>query len=379
MLAPAPVALLGLGCSLLAFLPALLIVVPAPRYWLWVTAVGATEWSLWLGALGIVGAVLGTLTFPSRPGIAAVVLGTVALALSLVPLVRTLPIARQGKVRLSLSAYLTDNGPSWGRNIGMPPETVTFAEAGGQSLKLDAYRAAGQVGALAPAIIVVHGGSWRAGDKGDFPHWNRWLVAHGYAVFDIQYRLEPAPNWRKAAADVRTAVAWVKANATRYQIDPDRLALLGRSAGGHLALLAAYTPDTQPDTSVKVVVSYYAPTDLVWGYNNPARPDVIDGPGILRRFLGGTPETAPQAFTDAAPIYHVRPGVTPATLLFHGGEDRLVGAPHMDKLGVVLAEQHIPHSTVLIPYALHGFDYHLGGWGSQIAQTALLRFLKAHL
>jgi acetyl esterase/lipase len=89
-------------------------------------------------------------------------------------------------------------------------------------------------------VIVVHGGGWRSGERSDFPSWNAWLADTGYVVFDIDYRLSPPPAWQDAPADVACAVGWVKENAARYGVDPERVALMGRSAGGHLVLLAAY-------------------------------------------------------------------------------------------------------------------------------------------
>jgi acetyl esterase/lipase len=237
-----------------------------------------------------------------------------------------------------------------------------------------------------PAVIVVHGGSWSGGDKSDFPRWNWWLTEQGFVVFDIQYRLAPQPNWQSATGDVKCAIGWVKRNATQYNVDPQRIALLGRSAGGHLALLAAYTPQepvlgpscVAPDPGVQAVVSFYGPADLVWGYNNPANPDVIDGPGTLRRFLGGDPLTAADAFAVASPVNHVGSS-TPPTLLLHGGRDQLVGQRHTELLTERLQAANAPHQTVYIPYGQHGFDYNFNGWGSQIAQPILLRFLQTYV
>jgi acetyl esterase/lipase len=237
-----------------------------------------------------------------------------------------------------------------------------------------------------PAVIVVHGGSWSGGDKTDFPQWDQWLAQQGFAVFDIQYRLGPQPNWQTATADVKCAIGWVKRNAAQYGVDAERIAILGRSAGGHLALLAAYTADEPSlppsceasDTSVRAVISLYGPADLVWGYNNPANPDVIDGPGTLRRFLGGTPETAAEAFQIASPITHVQPN-TPPTLLFHGSRDQLVGQRHAELLSDQLTQANVPHHTVFIPYGQHGFDYNFYGWGSQIMQPVLLDFLQTYV
>lgn len=367
-------------------------VVPPPLYALWLVGVGASEWGLWPGALGLSGAVLGLRAlrrFGSegrrgrRECQAAVILGLLSALVSLLPLLQTLPVARANGVALSLRHYLFGDDATGATPVRR--ETVTYSIVGKQSLALDVYRTQGNDPA-APAIIVVHGGSWRGGDKSDFAHWDRWLAARGYVVFDIQYRLRPQPNWREATGDVKAAVGWVRRNATRYRADPTRLALLGRSAGGHLALLAAYTTgvpalppsDGTADTSVRAVISFYGPTDLAWGYNNPAVPDVIDGPGTLHRFLGGTPLSSPNVYRIASPIHHVGPA-TPPTLLFHGERDLLVGPQHTSRLSARLTAAGVPHRTVFFPYALHGFDFHQGGWGSQVAQPVLLRFLREHL
>jgi acetyl esterase/lipase len=368
-----------------ALLITLWIVVPAPLYQLWLVAVGASEWSLWFGALGLTGAALGliAISLGSRwPAWIALGWGLLAVALALVPPLESWPVARAIEAPLSLRRYL----------LGLPdlpdgrPQTTSFATVGGQTLSLDVYQPATAADQPRPALIVVHGGSWSGGDKSDFPQWDWWFTQQNLVVFDVQYRLMPQPNWQTATGDVKCAIGWVKRNAAQYNVDPQRIALLGRSAGGHLGLLAAYTPDEAalppscdaPDTSVQAVISLYGPADLVWGYNNPANPDVIDGPGTLRRFLGGDPQTAAEAFAIAAPINHVG-AQTPPTLLLHGGRDQLVGQRHAELLAERLQAANVPHQTVFIPYAQHGFDYHFSGWGSQIAQPVIARFLQTYL
>ena len=125
-------------------------------------------------------------------------------------------------------------------------------------------------------------------------------------------------------------------------------------------------------------MSLYGPADLEWGYYHTARFDVIDGPGTLRRFLGGDPKTVPQNYNLAAPINHVGPHTTP-TLFFHGERDTLVGSAHAKRLSARLQAAHAPYQTVYFPYATHGFDYNFDGWGSQVVQGVLLRFLREHL
>ncbi|MEJ7700346.1 MAG: alpha/beta hydrolase [Pyrinomonadaceae bacterium] len=81
------------------------------------------------------------------------------------------------------------------------------------------------------SVIVVHGGSWNGGERNDFPQWNRWLAVQGYTVFDIDYRVAPQPNYLTATSDVKCAIRWIKNHAAEFEISPERIALLGRSAG----------------------------------------------------------------------------------------------------------------------------------------------------
>jgi len=130
---------------------------------------------------------------------------------------------------------------------------------------------------------------------------------------------------------------------------------------------------------VRAVVSFYAPTDLLWAYDNPANGRVIDGPETLRRFIGGNPHASSdirERFILASPVAHVTAARTPATLLIHGGYDQLVRSENMDLLGKKLKEAGVPHKVVLIPYAQHGFDYNFNGWGAQVVQHVLLDFLR---
>ncbi len=374
---------LALVCSGFAAFVTLWVVVPALTGWLWALAVGASEWSIWFGLLGLIGAMLGIAARSAGSRWAwavALMLGVFAVVIAAVPPWQAVRVARANDVPLSLGQYVS------GRDLrSVEPQTVQFATVDGQALALDVYQAEIS-GTARPAVIVVHGGSWSGGRKSDFPRWNEWLVAQGYTVFDVEYRLQPQPNWQTATGDVKCAIGWVKQNATHYNIDPNRIALLGRSAGGHLVLLAAYTPNEPQlppscpalDTTVQAAVSFYGPTDLVWGYNNPANPDVIDGPGTLRRFLGGPPDTVQNAFNIASPINHVGAN-TPPTLLLHGGRDQLVGQQHTEFLATELTAANVPHRTVIIPYGQHGFDYNFNGWSGQIVQPILRQFLQEYV
>jgi acetyl esterase/lipase len=229
-------------------------------------------------------------------------------------------------------------------------------------------------------VIVVHGGAWFHGDKGDYAlglH-NDWLAAQGYVVFDIQYRL--GQEWPAPLADVKCAIRWVKLNAARCGVDPDRIALLGRSAGAHLALLAAYTAndptlpsscfagdgDRTVDERVQAVIAVGAPADL--------RLMAAEPGGAVQRLLGGLPDHLPDAYAAASPVTHVRPGLPP-TLLVHGQRDRAVPPNHAELLANHLWAAGNTAVLLRVPGGRHGVDAFPVGYNAPLIQYDMDRFL----
>jgi acetyl esterase/lipase len=237
-------------------------------------------------------------------------------------------------------------------------------------------------------VIVIHGGSWSRGAKSDFATYDRWLAAAGRVVFDVEYRLaNSTQRFPAQIADIKCAIAWVRNHAARYDVDPERIALLGRSAGGQLALLAAYTAGDSTHlpgscnnhgTGVRAVISFYGPTDLAWDYTHPGRPDVIDTTHSLENYLGGSPTSAPQAYAAASPVEHVG-AQSPPTLFLHGGHDQLVLSENVERIIPKLEAARVPFTYIYLPWANHGFDFNFDGWGSQIAQAEISKFLDRHL
>jgi acetyl esterase/lipase len=233
-----------------------------------------------------------------------------------------------------------------------------------------------------PFVFVIHGGAWRGGDKGGVRHVSRALAHAGHVVFDVRYRLAPAHRFPAAVADVKCLLGRVRERAAEFAIDPGRGALLGRSAGGQIALVAAYSAGDArlppacavEDLPVSAVVGLYAPTDLAWSYDSPVRPDVVEGPHVLELYLGGAPATVPEAYRLASPVSWVdRP--VPRTLLIHGTGDRLVSVEHARRLARALRAAGRPVEVLEIPLAEHGFDSHPGGLADQLAQHVILRYL----
>ncbi len=212
-------------------------------------------------------------------------------------------------------------------------EEREFSSPQGEKLSLDIYKP-GYEYDLLPGILVVHGGSWQGGSNKEFVALNAYLAARDYVVISIDYRL--APKWKFPAGrdDVLAAIAYLKVYGREFGVDASRLAILGRSAGGQLALLAAYTAG---EPAIRGVISVYGPTDLKFGYDRPAAKSLIDTRGVLEGYLGGSPAKADDAYFAASPINFVTPSAPP-TLLIHGLHDAHVSPEESERLEAKLSQ-----------------------------------------
>ncbi|WP_414664496.1 alpha/beta hydrolase fold domain-containing protein [Horticoccus sp. 23ND18S-11] len=239
------------------------------------------------------------------------------------------------------------------------------------ALPLDFYRAVGRIDTPAPCVVMVHGGGWDSGDRTQLPGLNHWLARRGYAVAAISYRLAPRFQWPAQQHDLIAAIAWLKERAGELGIDPQRFVVIGRSAGGQIALVTAYTAG---DPAIRGVIGLYAPSDLIFGYVNTVEDDMLKSPALMRQFLGGTPDSARANYESASALFHVTPR-TPPTLLIHGVNDALVWYRHSVRLDARLAEQRIPRVYVSFPWATHAIEFNLNGPGGQLTTYAIEAFL----
>lgn len=377
--------------SLVGLFLSLWIVVPAPVFALLPLGVGAPEVSPWLILLNTIAALL-TFKGIRRAWIyrIAFTCSLIALALSVLPLVQ-FPATNQRAIAAIHSTlgkdYLTAipqaqraamrSSPLalWDVFRGIPTSDVRytpdiqFANPNGIPLKLNLYQPL-QRGKY-PTIVSIYGGAWRSGSPNDNEQFNRYMAARGYTVVAIDYRHAPQFQFPAQLVDVQTALTFIRQHAADYEIDVDRMALMGRSAGGHLAMLAAYPPDAMP---VRAVVNYYSPVDLTAGYNAPPNPDPINSRAVLRAFLGGTPAELPNVYQLASPISYVtRP--LPITLLIYGGRDHLVQSKYGRALYERLRAVESPASFIEIPWAEHAFDAVFNGVSNQLALYYTERFL----
>lgn len=246
-----------------------------------------------------------------------------------------------------------------------PRRTLAYSGA----LLLDFYPAIGRP--VAPCVVVIHGGGWDDGDRGQIATFNDGLARHGYAVADISYRLAPAAPWPAQRDDVAAAVAYVKGHAAELGVDPRRLVIFGRSAGGQIAEAAGYELH---DPAVRGVIGLYAPSDMnfAWKWSRP--DDALNSPKLMRAFLGGTPETKPAEYDSASALLQVN-ARTPPTLMVHGTIDTLVWNRHSIRLAARLAEAGVPHYFLALPWATHALELNPSSPSGQLADYAVLWFL----
>ncbi|HTJ79938.1 MAG TPA: alpha/beta hydrolase [Rariglobus sp.] len=252
-------------------------------------------------------------------------------------------------------------------------ETMEFSHAAGhEALSLDFYPAAGRKPS-APCVVVIHGGGWDNGDRTQLAGMNHYLAQRGYAVAAISYELAPAHVWPAQADDIGAAITYLKKNATPLHIDPERFVLLGRSAGGQLATAFAYG---RPDPAVRGVISLYGPQDQVFAWKYSREDDILNATKLLRQFLGGTPETAAEAYTSAS-AYLIATKNAPPTLLVHGANDALVWHKQSERMHAKLDELGVPNAFVSLPWATHALDFNLYGPSGQLTTYSIEWFLAA--
>ena len=364
------------------------IVIPAPNMALLALGVGAPELSPALLAASVV-------VLTAATAIATGLLGRVAIGLSFAALVLTLwPIARFVTVRSRLDAALAGaraEAPVDGQFartrrfsirdfvLGIPvdPVTVTrgvvFARPVNQSLSLDVYRP--MDAATHPVVVQIYGGAWQRGAPGDDETFARWLASRGYTVFAIDYRHAPQWQWPAQREDVQAALSWVANHAGEHGGDASRIALVGRSAGAQLALVAAYTSES---TRISAVVSFYGPTDLVEGWRTPPRPDPLPVRPTLEAYLGGTPDTVLARYKEASPVTYVASRVPP-TLLLYGTRDHIVEARFGRELHDRLRAAGAESVLIEVPWSEHAFDFLPNGLAGQLSLYYVERFLAGVL
>ena len=179
-----------------------------------------------------------------------------------------------------------------------------------------------------PAVVCIHGGGFREGDLSYYAGLIQALAEKGYVGAAISYRLAPKYPFPAAVHDCKAAVRWLRDHAKKHRIDPDRIGVVGASAGGNLALFLGVTADKKQfegeggnldqSSRVQCVVSFFRPSDLTKSYGKSA-----DAAEVLPLYLGGNLEEARERHIEASPLTWVSKNAAP-TFCIHGTEDEYV-------------------------------------------------------
>lgn len=256
-------------------------------------------------------------------------------------------------------------------------ENITYKNADTVSLALDIYRKKDDSGNLKPAMIFIHGGAWKSGKRSDYLPYLIDYARKGYVTITVSYRLSRVAKFPAAVQDVNCAVKWVKAHAETYGIDPDRLVLIGGSAGGHLSMMVGYGGDDplfggdcafDEDNSVKAIVNLYGPTDLT--------TDEAKNRSEPISFLGARYEEKPDVYKQASPRFYIT-SEAPPTLIFHGTIDSVVPVSQSDSLSVWLEEAGVPFRYYRLKGWPHTMD--LAVKVNEYCQYYIDAFLKEYL
>ncbi len=343
-----------------------------PSETLWPIGMVARELWPWL----IIWNLLGLLVSLFRLRLAAPVFA-VALALSIWPLTTIPPLKQNMATQWEAQGFdvsdlkVPNAVPFFWHTL----THIDFPDVVPNQLRSDIYfyKSASSVGQEPlPVLVDIHGGSWQQGSASDDHRFASYMAEQGYAVFTIDYRKAPTFQYPAQAQDVNDALEWISRNALLYGADPSRIALVGRSAGAQLALLAAYTNKRLP---IRAVISFYGPTDLADAYNDPPEPDPLDIRDKLRAFIGNDPGELPDAYREASPASHVE-GDLPPTLLIQGSHDDIVQPRFARELQSDLLKNGSKALLLELPWSEHAFDLVNFGPGNQLALIYIKAFLK---
>ena len=246
-----------------------------------------------------------------------------------------------------------------------------------------------------PVVLCFHGGAWTAGSRKELtspallPFATRDpnadlgilenLARRGYAAASVSYRLAPKHKYPAQIEDAKTAVRFLRANAKQFDVDPDRVAALGFSAGGHLALLLGTTTPADgldgkllPDVSSKVqcVIDFFGPTDMSLYADTPGVAETF-----IASFLGKECLTDARCYKRASPIEYVTKQAAP-TLIIHGTVDLVVPIIHSERMYDKLKDAGVPTEFVKIRWKGHGWE---DREATRTAADAALTFLDTHL
>ncbi len=243
---------------------------------------------------------------------------------------------------------------------------IVYTKADGKELKLDIYWT--ETPETRPGIIFIHGGGWKSGDKHEFTWYCGMFAQNGYVVTSINYRLSGEASYPAQIEDCQNAVRWMRKNAAQYKLNPEKIAAVGPSAGGHLVSLLGVKDEK--DCRVQAVVSIFGSHDL-----NSEQGESSTG---IIKFMGGAKDQKPDLWKDACASTHITED-DPPFLLVHGDKDTTVPLSQSENFLKNLKAKGVEAELVVVKGAGHGFSGRdITPSLSEIDQK-VLNFLAKHL
>jgi acetyl esterase/lipase len=251
-------------------------------------------------------------------------------------------------------------------------ENVVFARAHeyGRELSCEIFRPPSDT-ANGAGIVLLHGGAWQRGDRNQLRAYGIHLGREGFVCLASSYRLTPEAKWPAQMDDVHAALRYMRDNARALGVDPARIAAVGASAGGHLALLAAagaFATEPHATHPLRAVVAIFPPTLL-------SPRDAMEEGAVPALALLGDDDTA-EAAAAASPLNYVRPGFPP-TLLLHGNADELVPAKASMRMYEALLTARVPAELHMVADQPHAYvlqrDFH------RLSVQIIALFLRRYL
>lgn len=270
---------------------------------------------------------------------------------------------------------------------------LVYATPPSGPLRLDVFQPDGAAD-LRPVVLFLHGGAWSKGSRAEITLPNmagtrtvQGLLQRGYAVVSADYRLSSVAKWPAQLSDAKAAVRWIRSNGARYRLDPNRIAVWGKSAGGQLAAMVGVTGDDPRfagdegprgvSSAVRAVLDWFGPTDLralaAARDGSHHRDRIADLTGLLGCPAAGCP---PDALDAASPVHVTAAGGLPPFLIQHGEADQLVPVAQSRALADILRQRGGTAELVTYPGVHHEF---VGEQHPDVVQRAVYDFLDQHL
>jgi acetyl esterase/lipase len=267
---------------------------------------------------------------------------------------------------------------------------VHYADPNGKTMKLTRWSPRDKEAGPRPGILLIHGGAWAMGSRKKMRPYGEAFAEAGYVAVSVDYRKLPKYAFPHCLHDVKAAVRWMRLNAEDLGLDPNRIAVMGQSAGGHLAALLATTAQEEnfkgdansgPSSAVQSAIVMYGPTDL-----RPLGAYIKKNEGRLvgrrfRRFFSDFFTREQQGVVDpygaASPVLYVDEQTSPIFLI-HGADDKLVTTAHSRAMLQAMAQAGVPGKLIELEGEKHAFDHGQPDLRRSLVEQ-MIAFLNEHM